>query len=196
MQARTVIGFMQTPPLRTEGPVLQWQRLERVLEWDRACAVLLNRTVSPAGEKLWRMVDRLGECGTWIALIAALGFLGGPAGARCAAHMLAAGALATVLYKLVKHCAGRRRPCARIENVRRCAEPLDEFSFPSGHTLHAVVFTAVALAYFPVLAFALVPFTVLTGVSRIALGLHYPSDVFAGALIGAGVALLSFAVVF
>jgi undecaprenyl-diphosphatase len=110
--------------------------------------------------------------------------------------MLAAGTLAVVLYKLVKRCAGRPRPCARIGIVRRCAEPLDEFSFPSGHTLHAVVFSAIALAYFPVLAFALVPFTVLTAISRVALGLHYPSDVVAGAAIGAGVALLSFAVVF
>jgi undecaprenyl-diphosphatase len=69
--------------------------------------------------------------------------------------------------------------------------PLDEFSFPSGHTLHAVSFTLVALAYFPVLAPVLVPFTVLVALSRVVLGLHYPSDVLAATVIGCGLAGLS-----
>ena len=110
--------------------------------------------------------------------------------------MALVGALAVVVYKLVKRCTGRPRPCVHIETVRRCVEPLDEFSFPSGHTLHAVAFSAVVLSYFPLLAIALVPFVVLTAVSRVALGLHYPSDVLAGAAIGAAVALLSFMVAF
>lgn len=52
--------------------------------------------------------------------------------------------------------------------------PLDEFSFPSGHTLHAVAFSLVAMAHYPVLAWALVPFTASVAVSRVVLGLHYP----------------------
>jgi undecaprenyl-diphosphatase len=178
----------------TEGPALQRPRLARVLEWDRACAVLLNQTLSPAHERLWITVDRLGDCGPWLVLIVSIALLGGAEGAYCALHMLGVGVLAVTVYKLVKQCAGRPRPCVRIESVRRCVEPLDEFSFPSGHTLHAVAFSVVALVYFPSLTLALVPFVVLTGLSRIALGLHYPSDVVAGAAIGAGVALLSFAV--
>jgi len=71
---------------------------------------------------------------------------------------------------------------------------LDTFSFPSGHTLHAVAFTLVTLAYWPWLASLLVPFTLLTAASRVVLGLHYPSDVLAGALIGASVALASLAI--
>jgi len=62
--------------------------------------------------------------------------------------------------------------------------PLDEFSFPSGHTLHAVSFTIVALTWFPALAPLLVPFTVLVAASRVVLGLHYPSDVLAATAIG------------
>ena len=64
--------------------------------------------------------------------------------------------------------------------------PLDEFSFPSGHTLHAVSFTVVALAGISQLAWLLVPFTTLVAMSRVVLGLHYVSDVLVGALIGWG----------
>jgi undecaprenyl-diphosphatase len=71
--------------------------------------------------------------------------------------------------------------------------PLDAFSFPSGHTLHAVAFTLVALGYWPWLASLLVPFTLLTATSRVALGLHYPSDVIAGAALGAAIGASSLA---
>ena len=69
--------------------------------------------------------------------------------------------------------------------------PLDEFSFPSGHTLHAISFTMVALAYYPALVVLLVPFTVLVALSRVVLGLHYPSDVLAACLIGGALGSLA-----
>lgn len=62
--------------------------------------------------------------------------------------------------------------------------PLDEFSFPSGHTLHAVAFTAVACAWYTPLALLLVPYALLVAASRVVLGLHYPSDVLAAIAIG------------
>ncbi|MEK7737966.1 MAG: phosphatase PAP2 family protein, partial [Pseudomonadota bacterium] len=64
------------------------------------------------------------------------------------------------------------------------------FSFPSGHTLHAVSFTLVASAAYPVLAPSLWLYTALVALSRPVLGLHYPSDVLAGAAIGALLAQL------
>jgi len=62
--------------------------------------------------------------------------------------------------------------------------PLDYFSFPSGHTLHAVAFGMVAVQHYPQLFPIVYPFVVLVGISRVVLGLHYPSDVLAGAGIG------------
>ena len=80
----------------------------------------------------------------------------------------------------------RPRPFAADLRIRAWVAPLDEYSFPSGHTLHAVSFSVVALAYYPWLAPLLLPFTAGVALSRVVLGLHYPSDVLAAT----GIALL------
>jgi len=98
--------------------------------------------------------------------------------------MLATGGVALALYRWLKRWTRRPRPFRGCDGVIARVPPLDEFSFPSGHTLHAVSFTIVALAWFPALAPLLVPFTVLVAASRVVLGLHYPSDVLAATAIG------------
>ena len=75
--------------------------------------------------------------------------------------------------------------------MRQVGASIDEFSFPSGHTLHAVSFTTVAIAYVPWLALLLIPFALLVGASRVVLGLHYPSDVLAATAIGSALAAAS-----
>jgi undecaprenyl-diphosphatase len=102
--------------------------------------------------------------------------------------MLAAGAIGLAAYKLLKSAATRARPYQVLRDIRIGIDPLDAFSFPSGHTLHAVAFTVVAVSNYPALAPVLVPFTLLIALSRVVLGLHYPSDVLAGAAVGACVA--------
>ena len=135
--------------------------------------------------------SRLGDGVFWYALIAALPVLYGAPGATLSIRMLAAGAVGLALYRWLKERLVRERPCAADGRIRPGARALDRYSFPSGHTLHAVCFTILAVHGFGELAVVLVPFATLVAASRVVLGLHYPSDVAAGALIGAGLAGLA-----
>ena len=55
-----------------------------------------------------------------------------------------------------------------------------------------MAFSLILTVYYPMFALFVWPFTVLIAISRIVLGLHYPSDVVVGALIGAITAAVSF----
>ena len=99
---------------------------------------------------------------------------------RCAGVVL--------IYALLKRVFVRERPFITHAGIDRAAPPLDRYSFPSGHTLHAVSFTWQCAAHFPELLLVLVPLAALIAASRVVLGLHYPSDVLAGAALGAALA--------
>jgi undecaprenyl-diphosphatase len=128
--------------------------------------------------------------------MAVLPVVAGLHGLLASAHMASASLAGLGVYNLLKSRIGRERPYAMHSERISCAmPPLDRYSFPSGHTLHAVCFSSIACAYLPVLAWVLVPFAFLVALSRMVLGLHYPTDILAGALIGGGMAMLSFAIV-
>ncbi|KLI98382.1 phosphatase PAP2 family protein [Luteimonas sp. FCS-9] len=136
-------------------------------------------------------VSRLGDGAFWYALMAALVVLDGFDGALAAAHMAATGGVALLLYRHLKRWTRRPRPFAADGRIRAWVAPLDEFSFPSGHTLHAVAFSVVAIAHYPALAWLLAPFAAAVAASRVVLGLHYPSDVLAATAIGGVLGTLS-----
>lgn len=144
---------------------------------------------------LFRVVSRLGDGVFWYALMGLLLATQGMTAVLPVLHMALAGLTGTLLYKWVKGKTLRPRPYQVRQDIRLTGMPLDKFSFPSGHTLHAVVFSFVALSYFPFLMPIVLPFAILVGISRVVLGLHYPSDVLAGALLGWTIAYLSFGVV-
>lgn len=133
---------------------------------------------------LFSVLSRLGDGVFWYLLMGALVLADGLEGLLASVHMAITGAAALTLYKVLKRWTRRPRPFATDLRIRAWVTPLDEYSFPSGHTLHAVAFTVVALAYYPWLAPLLLPFCVGVALSRVVLGLHYPSDVLAATGIG------------
>lgn len=163
--------------------------IERLRLWDLALCVRFNGAVRIAPvRRVFRIVSRLGDGVFWYFLMLALLATGGAGAFGPVGRMAGTGLACTLIYKWLKSKTSRPRPFAVENAVRAGADPLDRFSFPSGHTLHAVAFSIVAIAFYPALAWLLVPFTLLVAASRVVLGLHYPSDVAAGAALGALIA--------
>jgi undecaprenyl-diphosphatase len=144
---------------------------------------------------LFRLVSRLGDGLFWYSLMLLILLFEGRDGLLPVLHMALAGLSGTLLYKWLKGKTLRPRPFEVHQDIFMTGKPLDKFSFPSGHTLHAVVFGLVAINYYPALSFIIMPFVSMVALSRVVLGLHYPSDVLAGALIGSLIAALSFLLV-
>jgi undecaprenyl-diphosphatase len=167
--------------------------LERLAAWEHGLCKRFNRVSDFAFPRVVFIVaSQLGNGAFWYALMAALLIWGNGPALRAVVHMVAVGIVCTLLYKVLKRGTSRLRPYVAQPGITLCAVPLDRYSFPSGHTLHATAFTLVALDYYPGLFWLVVPFSVLVALSRIVLGLHYPSDVLAGAAIGTAVTALSF----
>lgn len=144
---------------------------------------------------VFRVVSRLGDGVFWYTLMAAMLLTQQALSVQAVLHMALAGLSGTLIYKWLKHKTHRPRPFEVRQDVWVVGKPLDRFSFPSGHTLHAVVFGLIAISYFPILSLLVVPFMVMVAMSRVILGLHYPSDVLAGAGIGYAIVQLSFALI-
>ena len=95
------------------------------------------------------------------------------------------------LYFILKKHFRRNRPPEAIPGFRSVVQPGDRFSFPSGHTSAAFLFTTLAVTFVPMLGWILYPWAVCVGMSRVLLGVHFPTDTIAGASLGTSVALLS-----
>ena len=151
----------------------------------------LNRGVQLRSVRVFfKSASRLGDGVIWYVLMAALPFMYEERGTKVALIMLATSAVGLAAYKFLKRTFVRERPFIRHAGISLAGAPLDRYSFPSGHTLHAVAFTWQACAAFPELAPALIPLALSIAASRVVLGLHYPTDVLVGALLGVALGAL------
>jgi undecaprenyl-diphosphatase len=174
------------------GTTLRTHALERLAAWDRRVCLRCNSACRFTGLRVaFVLASRLGDGPFWYALMGAMLISDGTRAATPVLHMIVGGLACTLIYKSLKRGTARARPYMAQAGITLFAAPLDKYSFPSGHTLHAVAFTLIALGYYPVLFWVLAPFCILVALSRVVLGLHYPSDVIAGAGMGAAVAAVS-----
>jgi undecaprenyl-diphosphatase len=166
--------------------------MNRLLQFDLDLCISCNRiSAYRLVSTYFSSISRLGDGVFWYSLMLVLPLVYGIAGLIISFHMISAAIPALLIYKYLKRKTLRPRPCAVTPVIKQQTHTLDQFSFPSGHTLHAVSFTLIVIWHLPFAAWLLVPFALLIAISRPILGLHYPSDVMAGAVIGAAVASLS-----
>jgi undecaprenyl-diphosphatase len=163
---------------------------------DSHLCITFNRTShNILIRNFFKAISRLGDGIFWYSLMALMLCVDQAHAFLPVSHMAVAGLIGTLIYKWLKVRTLRPRPFNVHQQISLRSVPLDQFSFPSGHTLHAVIFSMVAIHYYPMLSVALIPFTILIGLSRPILGLHYPSDVLVGAFIGILISTLSFNII-
>jgi len=175
-------------------PLPSWPERQHLwIERERSCALWMHSAAArPWVVACLKVVSRLSDGWMWFAVLLAMPWLDHVSGTSVSIRMFAVGSVDLLIYVIVKHMIARPRPYRSCPGIRACTPSLDEFSFPSGHTLHAVASAVILGSYYPPLHYLLWPFAVLVGISRIVLGLHYPSDVLVGAAVGALTAAVSF----
>jgi undecaprenyl-diphosphatase len=99
-------------------------------------------------------------------------------------------AIERTTYFLLKNKLKRHRPPQAIPGYQSIIKPSDQFSFPSGHTSAAFLVSSIAIFYDPIYWLLVVIWAPLVGISRVMLGVHFPTDIFAGCILGVSIAQL------
>lgn len=159
--------------------------VDKIQHWDTHWCIRINSYSTKKQIALFfKYVSRAGDGMFWFSMLGLALLVEGMQALAPVLLTMVTSFLGLMIYKKLKHKTVRPRPYQVHQVIILGERPLDHFSFPSGHTLHAVLFTATLGAFFPYLLFIMVPFMILVAISRMVLGLHYPTDVFMGALIG------------
>ena len=161
--------------------------LHFITERDYRLMQRANNWNAPRWVQLWMIGStRVGDGWLWYAMGLAILLFGGPErfAALCAAGL--ASLFSVLLFQRLKKLTGRKRPCQITPHRWATALlPPDQFSFPSGHTMTAFAVAAALSLFYPSLLIGLLFCALSIATSRILLGMHFLSDVAAGAAIGA-----------
>ena len=145
----------------------------------------LNSWRAPRWIRFWMLAaTRMGDGWLWYSLGAILLAVGGSRGYAAVGAAGCAAILGIFVFKGLKKISHRPRPCEVHPHCWAKVLPPDQFSFPSGHTMTAFSIALVVSYFYPTLEWPLYFLALSIGLSRIVLGLHFLSDVLAGALIG------------
>lgn len=142
----------------------------------------VNQARGMASLSLW--ISRLGDGLLYLLLGLGLALLDGAQGQQFLFSGLFAYGIELPLYLLLKNTIRRDRPCHRFDDCQAAIEPSDKFSFPSGHAAAAFLFATLVMTWYPGMLLPAFMLAALIGLSRILLGVHYPTDIAAGALLG------------
>jgi undecaprenyl-diphosphatase len=159
---------------------------------DYRLMLTIHRWRAPRWVRIWMLcATRGGDGWLWYTLGAVLLAFGGDQRfpAVCAAGI--AVAIGILLFRILKKKIGRRRPCAIEPHCWSTLLPPDQFSFPSGHTITAFAVAVSLSIFYPELSVGLLFCAVSVAISRVMLGMHFLTDVLAGALLGSALAYVS-----
>jgi undecaprenyl-diphosphatase len=156
----------------------------------------VNRWPAPRWVRMWMLyATRAGDGWLWWPMGALILLFGGASRFEAVLSASLAAGAGILLFLRVKKATGRKRPCEYEPHCWADLLPPDQFSFPSGHTITAFAVAVSLLRFYPSLTIGLLFCALSVAASRILLGMHFLSDVVAGALIGTGLAYAAVALV-
>jgi len=158
----------------------------RVVEsGDRRVMLRVNRWQPPRWVRVWMVYSTRGGDGwAWYLLGVLILLFGGPERWVALAAAMAAVGAGIGLFLWLKKRIGRQRPCAIEPQSWHTLLPPDQFSFPSGHTITAFTVAVSVVHFYPAIAPVLWFCALSVAASRVVLGMHFLSDVMAGAGLG------------
>jgi undecaprenyl-diphosphatase len=164
-----------------------------ITKGDHSVMRRANNWVAPHWVRLYVVgATRGGDGWLWYAMGLAILALGGKTRFEALGAAGLSSALSILLFTRLKRMTGRRRPCHIQPHCWATLLPPDQFSFPSGHTMTAFAVAIPFALFYPTLAIGLFFCALSIAASRILLGMHFLSDVVAGALIGTGLGYLGY----
>jgi diacylglycerol kinase family enzyme/membrane-associated phospholipid phosphatase len=173
--------------------VIPWFRrtADEVNEADRAISRAISALPpSPFDSAMKAVSTAANHSVLWFAVAALLASRRGASRKAAARGVLAIAGASATANAVLKPMLPRRRPAAsELPAYQTLASPPTSSSFPSGHSASAAAFTTALALESPRLGLAVAPLATAVAYSRIHVGVHWTSDVVAGAGVGAAVAL-------
>jgi undecaprenyl-diphosphatase len=150
----------------------------------------VNQWPAPRWLRVWMIAaTRGGDGWLWYATGAFVTLFGGRERFWAVLAAVISVGLGILLFRRLKRMIGRKRPCALAPHCWATLLPPDQFSFPSGHTITAFAVTLALSQFYPIMLPGLLFCAASVAASRILLGMHFLTDVLAGAAIGSGIGL-------
>jgi len=169
------------------------QPFQRLLEFDEKSTRRLSIAEKPGLlRNLAAFFAHSGDSWFWLAGLALLWLFGSAVWKQRALALMIGVLVTAALVLLVKFTIRRRRPEGKWGGIYRSTDP---HSFPSGHAARAFLLAVMALGLGPPwFGTLLAVWAPLVTLARVAMGVHYVSDVVAGAVFGSlmGVLMLQF----
>jgi undecaprenyl-diphosphatase len=168
-------------------PVLTW-----VDDGDHRLMRRLNQWHPPRWLRWWMIAaTRGGDGWLWYAMGFIVALVGGRERLAALGSAVLAVAVGIAIFVNLKRAFGRKRPCALEPHCWAKLLPPDQFSFPSGHTITAFAVAVALGTFYPAMRPGLFFCATSIAASRVILGMHFLSDVLAGAVLGATLGTLS-----
>ena len=134
--------------------------------------------------RFFRRVSRTGDGYGYVVLAIVAFTFGNHTGKLFVETGLLAYLIEIPLFIGLKNLIKRDRPFVRLQNTSSAIQPSDKFSLPSGHTAGAFLMATLGSEFYPIVLPVAFVWASLVGLSRVMLGVHYPTDILAGALLG------------